>query len=106
MVRGPCRELSPKHSTIIPSTVEASDSEVRVAVRGPLESARTPRKANVSETGLLILKVTLSTWFCGVVILHRMKELVLGRVHVTVTVSSGQATMVESVKVAAKNIFS
>ncbi len=67
MVRGPSRELSPSHSTIVPSTVEASDSEVRVAVTiPPLESVRTPRNAGLPHvlSVLLVLKDMLNRAPC------------------------------------------
>ncbi len=104
MVRGPSLEFSPTHSTIIPSTVEASDSEVRVAVSiPPLESVRTPRNAGLPRvlSVLLILKDMLNLWPCGGVTSHRMK--IPGRVQVKVTVSSGQATGGVDVSVAEKN---
>ncbi len=102
MVRGPSRELAPKHSTVVPSTIEASDSEVRVAVRGPLESVRTPRNAGVPcvSSVLLVVKVMLNIAPCSGVMSHRMKT--PGRVQVKVTVSSGQATVGVNISVAAK----
>ncbi len=102
MVRGPSRELAPSHSTVVPSTIEASDSEVRVAVRGPLESVRTPRNAGLPcvSSVVLISKVMLNIAPCGGVMSHRMK--LPGRVQVKMTVSSGQATVGVNVSVAAK----
>ena len=100
MVRGPSCELSPSHSTIVPSTMEASDSEVRVAVRGPLESVRTPRNAGSPPVSLILvlgIKLILNNSIrpCGAAIaantVHRMR--LPGRVQVKVTVSSGQATV-------------
>ncbi len=106
MVRGPSREFSPTHSTIKPSTMEVSDSEVRVAVRGPLESVRTPRNAGLPRVSsvLLTVKSILNncTWPCEAI--HRMR--LPGRVQVKVTVSSGQATVELDVKVAVKNVCS
>ncbi len=59
MVRGPSRELTPTHSTIVPSTVEASDSEVRVAVSiPPLESVRTPWNAGLPCVLSVLLALT------------------------------------------------
>ena len=55
------------------STMEASDSEVRVAVSIPLlESVRTPRNAGVPcvLSVLLVLKAILNTWPCGGVMSH------------------------------------
>ncbi len=78
MMRGPSCELAPTHSTMVPSTMEASDSEVRVAVRGPLESVRTPRNAGlppVTSGMLMVDKVMLNIAPCGGVISHRMKLL-------------------------------
>ncbi len=64
MVRGPSREFTPTHSTIVPSTVEASDSEVRVVVRTipPLESVRIPRNAGLPRvlSVLLVSKVMVN----------------------------------------------
>ena len=94
IVRGSSRELSPSHSTIVPFTAEASDSEVRVAVTiPPLESVRTPRNAGVPcvLSVLLVLMVKMYLTLCGRVMLHRTK--LPGRVQVKVTVSSGQATV-------------
>ena len=90
MVRGPSRELSPTQSTIIPSTMEASDSDVRVAVSIPLlESVRTPQNAGLPRVSsvLLTVKSILNncTWPCEAI--HRMR--LPGRVQVKVTVSSG-----------------
>ena len=101
IVRGPSRELTPTHSTIVPSTVEASDSEVRVAVSiAPLESVRTPRNAGLARVSsvLLVLKDILNRAPCGGVTSHRMR--VPGRVQVKVTVSPGQATVGMVVNVA------
>ncbi len=93
MVRGPSRELAPKHSTMVPSTMEASDSEVRVTVRDPLMSVRTPRNAGVPcvTSVLLALKDMLNTAPSGGAMSHRMR--LPGRVQVKVTMSSGQATV-------------
>ena len=94
MVRGPSCELSPSHSTIVPSTAEASDSEVRVAVTiPPLESVRIPRNAGVPcvLSMLLALKAMLNIASCSGVMSHRI--MLPGRVQVKVTVSSGQATV-------------
>ena len=101
MVRGPSLEFSPSHNTIVPSTIEASDSEVRVAVRGPLESVRTPRNAGLPRVTsmLLVSKVMVNTCSCGEVTVHRMT--LPGRVQVKVTVSSGQDTVEVDVSVAA-----
>ncbi len=109
MVRGSSRELSPAHSTINPSTIEATDSEVRVAVTiPPLESVRTPRNAGLPSVSsvLLALKPILNTfpWPCGGVMSHRMK--IPGREQVKVIVSSGQATVGLDVRVAAKSVCS
>ena len=106
MVRGPSRELTPTHSTIVPSTMEASDSEVRVAVRGPLESVRTPRNAGVPRVSSvlmlsLVLKVMLNVACCGGVTSHRMR--LPGIVQVKVTVSPGQATGEVDISVAETN---
>ncbi len=107
MVRGPSRKLPPTHSTIVPSTTEASDSEVRVAVRFSLESVRTPRNSGLPcvSSVLLELKVMLNPWSCTMicsgVTSHRMA--LLGRVQMKVTVSSGQATVGVDVSVAATN---
>ncbi len=105
IVRGPSREFSPTHSTVVPSTMEASDSEVRVAVRGPLESVRTPRNAGLPcvSSVLLELNVILNkdTRPCASVAVHRMK--LPGRVQVKVTVSSGQDTGGVDIKVAETN---
>ncbi len=103
MVRGPSCELAPKHSTIVPSTMEASDSEVRVAVTiPPLESVRTPRNAGSPCVSLVLLStVTVNTCSCGEVTVHRMR--LPGRVQVKVTVSPGQATGGMDVSVAEKN---
>ena len=103
IVRGPSREFSPTHSTVVPSTMEASDSEVRVAVRGPLESVRTPRNAGLPRVSLSLLivkvKVNNSTLFSEAT--HRMK--LPDRVQVKETVSSGQDTVgVDVISVAAK----
>ncbi len=61
IVRGPSCELAPSHNTIVPSTMEASDSEVRVAVSIPLlESVRTPRNAGLpSVTATFTLPVNI-----------------------------------------------
>ncbi len=94
----------PHNSTIVPSTVEASDSEVRVAVSiPPLESVRTPRNAGLPcvSSVLLVSKVMVNTCSCGEVTVHRMR--LPGRVQVKVTVSSGQATVEVDVSVAVKN---
>ncbi len=103
MVRGPSCELTPSHSTIIPSTMEASDSELRVAVSiPPLESVRTPRNAGlpcVSPVLLVdndMLNKDTRPWMA----VHRMT--LPGRVQVKVTVSLGQATGGVDVRVAAK----
>ncbi len=102
IVRGPSREFSPTHSTIVPSTMEASDSEVRVAVRGPLESVRTPRNAGLPRVSSVLLvsndMLNKDTWPC--MALHCMK--LPGRMQVKVTVSSGQATVEVDVRVAVK----
>ncbi len=99
MVRGPSREFTPTHSTIVPSTVEASDSEVRVAVRFSLVSVRTPRNAGLPcvSSVLLVLKDMLNRAPCGGVTSHRMR--LPGIVQVKVTVSSGQATVLVGVDV-------
>ncbi len=105
IVRGPSRELSPTHSTIIPSTVEASDSEVRVAVRGPLESVKTPWNAGLPSVSSVLLELNVilnkDTRPCASVAVHRMK--LPGRVQVKVTVSSGQDTGGVDIKVAETN---
>ena len=107
IVRGPSRELPPTHSTIVSSTVEASDSEVRVAVTiPPLESVRTPRNAGVPCVSSvlmlsLVLKVMLNVACCGGVTSHRMR--LPGIVQVKVTVSSGQATVGVDISVAETN---
>ena len=111
MVRGPSRELSPSHSTIVPSTMEASDSEVRVAVTiSPLESVRTPRNAGSPRVSLLLLGIKLilnnSVRLCGFIAantVHRMR--LPGRVQVKVTVSSGQATVEGDVVSVAARIY-
>ena len=112
MVRGPSRELSPTHSTTVPSTVEALDSEVRVAVSiPPLELVRSPRNAGSPCISLSLLGVKLilnnSIRPCGAAIaantIHRMR--LPGRVQVKVTVSSGQATVEGAVvSVAVKHV--
>ncbi len=103
MVRGPSCELTPTHSTIVPSTVEASDSEVRMAVSILLlESVRTPRNAGLPRVSSLFteIKVMLNIAPCGGMMSHRMK--LLSRVQVKVTVSSGQDTIERDVSVAEK----
>ncbi len=104
MVRGPSRELSLKHSTMVPSTMEASDSEVRVAVKGPLVLVRVPRNTGLPcvVSVLLVVKVMLNTAPCGGVMSHRMT--LPGRVQVKVIVSSGQATVGVDISVAAQNL--
>ncbi len=105
IVRGPTNELmlSPKHSTIIPSTVEATDNEVRVEVTlPPLLGVRTPRNAGlpcVSSVLLPLIFMLNKAWPCGEVALHCM--MLPGRVQVKMTVSSGQATVGVDVRVAA-----
>ncbi len=107
MVEGPSRELTPTHSTIVPSTVEASDSEVRVAVTiSPPESVRTPRNAGVPHISSvlmlsLVLKVMLNIACCGGVTSHRMR--LPDIVQVKVTVSPGQATGEVDISVAETN---
>ena len=103
MVTAPSRELAPKHSTTVPSTMEATDSEVRVAVSiSPLESVRTPRNAGLPRvlSVLLVLKVMLNISLCGGVMSHRIKT--PGRVQVKMTVASGQATVEVDVRAAKK----
>ncbi len=113
MVRGPFREFSPTHSTIIPSTVEASDSEVRVAVSNPpLESLRIPRNAGSPRVSLILvlgIKVILNNSIrpCdGLIAANTVHRMTLpGRVQVKVTVSSGQATVEgDVVSVAVKHV--
>ncbi len=101
IVRGPsCEPSDPTHSTIVPSTTDASDSEVRVAVRFSLVSVRTPRNAGLPRMSsvLLVLKVMRNSWPCGGATVHRMA--LPGRVQVKVTVSLGQATVGVDVSVA------
>ena len=101
IVRGPSRELSPSHNTIVPSTMEASDSETRLAVTiPPLESVKTLRNAGLPcvTSVLLVSTVMVNTCSCGEVTIHRMR--LPGRVQVKVTVSSGQATVEVDVSVA------
>ena len=102
IVRGPSRELTPTHSTIVPSTVEASDSEARVAVSiPPLELVRTPRNVPSVTSVLLVLNDMLIIFIFREMTSHRMK--IPGRVQVKVTVSSGQATGGVDISVAETN---
>ncbi len=105
IARGPSRDpFDPTHSTVVPSTIEASDSEVRVTVRGPLESVRTPRNSGLPRVSsvLVLLKVMLNTASCGGVTSHRMKLASIpgtSTVQVKMRVSSGQATVAVGVDV-------
>ncbi len=80
MVRGPSTESTPVQITIVPSTVEAPVSEVRVAVAiPPLVSMRAPRNAGLPcVTSVVLLdKVMLNRaieYPCGGVMSQRMKE--------------------------------
>ncbi len=83
--------------------MEATDSEVRVAVTiPPLESVRTPRNAGLPcvLSVLLVLKDMLNRAPCSGVMSHRMK--LPGRVQVKVIVTSGQATVGVDVSMAAQ----
>ncbi len=92
---------------MVPSTMEATDIEVRVAVRGPLELVRTPRNAGLPRVTSLSLMVVpndmLNRAPCGGMTSHRMK--LPGRVQEKVTLSSGQATVGVDVSVAEKLIM-
>ncbi len=105
MVRGPSTESPPVQVTIVPSTVEATSSEVRVAVAiPPLVSVRTPRNAGLPcVTSVVLLdKDMLNRAIedpCGGVMSQRMR--LPDKVHVKDTGSSGQNTLELGVRVAA-----